>query len=81
MGDKGGQCVGLTTLPPSLNADCLEISGHHPPGALKCLSRPVIGLFRLDRKTVPHFILFNWSTRVRFLGVYANELHDLVERG
>jgi len=32
-GDKGGRCVGLTTLPPSC-ADCLEILE-----ALKSLSR------------------------------------------
>jgi hypothetical protein len=34
---KGGRCVGLTTLPPS-RADCLEV-----PGALRGLSRPVMG--------------------------------------
>jgi hypothetical protein len=33
----------------------------------------------LDRTAVPHFSLFNWSVRVRFLGVYANKLHDLPE--
>jgi len=33
----------------------------------------------LDRTTVPHFILFTSSVRFRFLGVYANELHDLAE--
>jgi hypothetical protein len=37
---KGGQCVGLTTLPPSC-ADCLEI--WKPQG----LSRPVMGLLYL----------------------------------
>jgi hypothetical protein len=52
----------------------------------QCLSRPVIGLLYLyphlllDRTTVPHFITFNWSIRLRFLGVYANELHGLPER-
>ena len=29
--DKGGQCVGLTTLPPSC-ADCLKIWETQPPG-------------------------------------------------
>jgi len=33
-GGKGGQCVGLTTLPPSY-ADCLEIWDTYPPGTLR----------------------------------------------
>jgi len=33
-GCKGGQCVGLTTLPPSC-ADCLEIWEPQPPGTLR----------------------------------------------
>jgi hypothetical protein len=33
-GGKGGQCVGLTTLPPS-SADCLEIWELQPPGTLR----------------------------------------------
>ena len=32
--DKGGRCVGLTTLPPSC-ADCLEIWDPQPPGTLR----------------------------------------------
>jgi len=32
-GDKGGRCVGLTTLPPSC-AQCLEIWEPQPPGTL-----------------------------------------------
>ena len=32
-GGKGGQCVGLTTLPPSC-ADCPEIWKPHPPRTL-----------------------------------------------
>ena len=40
---KGGQCVGLTTLPPS-RVDCLEIWEPQPPGTLKVLSRPVMVL-------------------------------------
>jgi hypothetical protein len=44
---KGGQCVGLTTL-PSLCVDCLEIWEPRPPGTLwVCLSRPVMGLIYL----------------------------------
>jgi hypothetical protein len=31
---KGGQCVGLTTLPPSC-ADCLEVWEPQPPGTLR----------------------------------------------
>ena len=45
LGGKGGQCVGLTTLPPSC-ADCLEIWEPQPPGTLG-LSRPVMGLLYL----------------------------------
>jgi len=33
-GGKGGQCVGLTTLPPSC-ADCLEIWEPQPPRTLR----------------------------------------------
>jgi hypothetical protein len=32
--DKGGWCVGLTTLPPSC-ADCLEIWESEAPGTLR----------------------------------------------
>jgi hypothetical protein len=32
--DKGGRCVGLTTLPPSC-ADCLEFWETQPPGSLR----------------------------------------------
>jgi hypothetical protein len=31
---KGGQCIGLTTLPPA-HADCHEIWEAEPPGTLK----------------------------------------------
>ena len=34
VGGEGGQCVGLTTLPPSY-ADCLEIWEPQPPGTLR----------------------------------------------
>jgi hypothetical protein len=33
-GGKVGQCIGLTTLPPSC-ADCLKIWEPHPPGTLR----------------------------------------------
>ena len=33
-GGEGGQCVGLTTLPPSC-ADCLKIWEPQPPGTFK----------------------------------------------
>ena len=38
---KGGQCVGLTTLPHSC-ADCLEIWELEPPGTPQGLSRHVM---------------------------------------
>jgi hypothetical protein len=34
LGDKGGRCVGLETLPPSC-ADCLEIWEPQPSGTLR----------------------------------------------
>jgi len=34
LGDKGGQCAGLTTLPPSC-AKCLEIWEPQTPGTLR----------------------------------------------
>jgi len=38
-GDKGSQCIGLTTLPPSC-ANCLEIWKPQPPGTLTaCLDQ------------------------------------------
>jgi hypothetical protein len=40
-GGKGDRCVGLTTLPPSC-ANCLEIMGAQPPGALRACP----GLYR-----------------------------------
>jgi hypothetical protein len=40
-GDKGGRCVGLTTLPPS-RADCLEIWESQTPGTLRACQ----GLYR-----------------------------------
>jgi hypothetical protein len=43
LGGKGGQCVGLTTLPPSC-ADCLEILGASTSRNPKGLPRPVMGL-------------------------------------
>jgi len=44
-GGKGGQCVGLTTLPPSC-ADCLEIWEPQPSGTLRACP----GLFRDFKK-------------------------------
>jgi hypothetical protein len=46
QGGKGGQCVGLTTLPPSC-ADCIEILGASTYWSPKGLSRPVMGLIYL----------------------------------
>ena len=40
-GDKGGRCVGLTTLPPSC-ADCLEIPEASLSWSHNGLSRPVM---------------------------------------
>ena len=34
LGDKGGRCVGLITLPLSY-ADCLEICEPQPPGTVR----------------------------------------------
>jgi len=43
MGDRGGRCVGVTTLPP-LCADCLETWELQHPGTFWALTRPVRGL-------------------------------------
>ena len=45
VGDKGGWCLGLTTLHLSF-ADLLEIWEPQPPGT-QGLSRPVMGLLYL----------------------------------
>jgi len=57
-GCKGGQCIGLTTLPPSC-AYCLEIWEHETPGTLRACP----GLY-LDCFTV-QFIVF--SDNVKYL--------------
>jgi len=41
LGGEGGQCVGLTTLPPSC-PDCLEIWEPQPPGT----HRACTGLYK-----------------------------------
>jgi hypothetical protein len=43
LGGKGGQCVGLTTLPPPC-AKCVEIWEPKPSGTLRVPSRSVMGL-------------------------------------
>ena len=43
LGNKGGRCVGLTTLPPSC-ADCLEIWEPQPPGTLSACPGLYMGL-------------------------------------
>jgi len=42
-GGKGGRCIGLTTLAPSL-ADCPETLEPQPPGTLRACDTPVQGL-------------------------------------
>ena len=61
VGDKGGQCVGLTTLPPSC-ADCLEIWKPQPSGALR-FTVPT----SKARRSHPSEICF---VRRRFLTIY-----------
>jgi len=41
LGGKGGQCTGLTTLPPSC-AECHEIWESQPPGTLKACTGIVL---------------------------------------
>jgi len=48
-GYKGGQCAGLTILPPSCN-DCLEIWEPQPPGTLRAC--PGITLHFLKKKII-----------------------------
>jgi hypothetical protein len=40
---KGGQCIGLTTVPPSY-ADCLKIREPQPPETLKAFNGIVFAL-------------------------------------
>jgi hypothetical protein len=46
LGDKGGQSIGRTTLPPSC-ADCLEIWEPQPLGIFWAYTRSVQGLLYL----------------------------------
>jgi len=48
LGDKGGRCLGLTTLATSC-ADCLEIWGASTSWNHQGLSRPVMGLLYMLR--------------------------------
>jgi hypothetical protein len=50
-GEKGGRCVGLTTLPPSC-ANCLEILTASTPWNPKGLSRSVMGLLYVLRQHI-----------------------------
>jgi hypothetical protein len=62
MGDKGGRCVGLTTLPPS-GADCLKIWEPHSPGSFR--DRP--GLYS-DCFTFSHMQLhFHYNSTINFI--------------
>ena len=47
LGGKDGQCVGLTTLPPSCT-DCHEIWEPHPPGNQKVSPALYRDCFTLD---------------------------------
>jgi len=69
-GGKGGQFVGLTTLPPSC-ADYLEIREPEPPGTLWTCNRHVQGLLYLftffyRRETV---LIILFSVEFLFLSV------------
>jgi hypothetical protein len=59
LGGKGGQCVGLTTLPPSC-ADWLEIWEPRSPGILQACDRPEQGWLHLLHKkwhsSLSHFL-------------------------
>ena len=45
VGDKGGRCIGLKTLPPSC-ADCHEVQESHPPGDLRACPGTALPLLR-----------------------------------
>jgi hypothetical protein len=55
--NKGGRCIGLTTLPPSC-ADCLKNLGASNSWIPKDLSRPVMGLLYLFAVVVA-LLLYN----------------------
>ena len=54
-GGKGGQCIVLTTLPPSC-ADCLEIWKPQPPGSFRAFPGPYKGWFTFYSVVV----FYNW---------------------
>jgi hypothetical protein len=62
-GGKGGQCLGLTTSPPSC-ADCLEIWESQPPGTLRscpalyrdCFAPIKSYVFRLKKVIIRMFV-------------------------
>jgi len=56
LGGKGGQCVGMTTLPPSC-ANCLEIWESQPSGT----PWPVIGLLYFNFFMHAILMCYCWS--------------------
>jgi hypothetical protein len=63
-GGKGGQCLGLTTL-PLLCADCLEIWEPQPPGTLMacpglqwdCFTFTLCTVFLLTKMLLLHYVM------------------------
>jgi len=65
MGDKGGRCVGLTTLQPSC-ADRLEIWEPQPPGNLRACPGLLMGLKKKK------FVMFRVICRLSFESLLWN---------
>ena len=51
-GGKGGQCVGLTILPPSC-ADCFEISEPEPAGTFRACPETALPFYILQPTGLP----------------------------
>jgi hypothetical protein len=69
---KGGQCVGLTTLPPSC-ADCIEIWELYPSGTLRACNKRV-------QELLYHYLskfLISFMGYLRVCGVLRTQAYKL----
>jgi len=71
MGGRGGQCEGLTTLPPS-HGDCLEMWEPQPFGTLRACHRPVQGLLYL------YLYLYNGVIKIKIMQFFSSEVYKIM---
>jgi len=82
LADKGGRCIGLTTLPPSC-PDCVEIWEPQAPGILCACNRPVqVLLYLLPRllRTITNVngIDTEWKGQHTYTIQLSAQLHKFV---